>query len=223
MKVGVVAALTQELSPTFGAIATAPKTVEGLRFHESASLVFVAAGVGSRPAATAALLLADTFKPDALLSVGFCGAIVDDLASADVLLGGTTAHPADPALLALARAAAVKPRLGSVLTVPKVVVDAGEKKELARTSGALVIDMEAEAVAVAAQARGLGFLAVKVVIDTPSAPLASTYAGCWTVARDLLLRPGSVMAMIYDAKRVRLAAERLRDFFVEFEKGLRSP
>jgi hypothetical protein len=72
--------------------------------------------------------------------------------------------------------------------------------------------MEADAVGVAAQARGLGFLAVKAVIDTPAAPLASTYSGCWTVLGDLL--KGSVMGMIYDSKRVKLASERLREFFL---------
>jgi len=218
MKLGVVAALSQELGPTLGAIATTPRVLEGLRFRESPSLVFVAGGVGSRPAAAASLLLADHFKPDALLSVGFCGALGEDLATADLLLGGTTQHPPDASLLALARSAATGARSGLVLTVPRVVVDAAEKQELARKTGALVIDMEADAVAVAAKARGLGFLAVKAVIDTPGAPLASTYAGCWTVLKDLF--KGSVMGMVYDAKRVKLASERLREFFLALRDRL---
>src|SRR5207237_396143 len=139
----------------------------------------------------------------------------------DMVLGGTTNHPADPSLLALARNAAVKQRPGTVLTVPKVVVDAAEKRELAKKTGALVIDMEADAVAIAAKARGLGFLAVKVVIDTPTAPLASTYAGCWPVFKDLLR--GALMGMVYDSKRVKLASERLRDFFVALQKSIAAP
>jgi nucleoside phosphorylase len=218
MKLGVVAALSHELRPTFNALVTYPRVVEGLRFHDSNNLSFVASGVGSRPAAAAALLMADHFKVNGLLSVGFCGALSDDLDAGDVIFGGTTAHPAEPKLLDLAKTCYHKPRLGTVLTVPKVVVDADEKRELAKKSGALVIDMEADAVAVAAKARGLGFLAVKVVIDTPAAPLASTYSGCWTVAKDLL--KGSLFAMIHDSKRVKLAAERLKDFFVAMEGNL---
>jgi len=218
MKIGVIAALSQELQPTLGSLPTTPHRVDGARFHVSSSLIFIASGIGSRPAAAAALLLADTFKPDALLSVGFCGALTDEPGTADIILGGTTNHPAAPALLELARSATITPRLGSILTVPKVIVDAAEKKELARKTGALAIDMEAEAVAVAARARGLGFLAVKAVIDTPSSPLASTYSGCWTVLQDLL--KGSVMGMIHDSRRVKLAAERLRDFFVALERKL---
>jgi len=220
MKLGVIAALSQELQPTFGSIPTTPHLVDGARFHVSPSLIFIAAGVGNRPAAAAALLLADTFKPDALISAGFCGALTDELGTADMILGGTTNHPAQPSILALAQSATIKPRLGTILTVPKVIVDAAEKKELARKTGALAIDMEADAVAIASKARGVGFLAVKVVIDTPSAPLASTYSGCWTVVKDLLR--GSVMGMIYDSKRVKLAAERLRDFFVALQKSISS-
>src|SRR5579862_1713038 len=100
MKLGVVAALSQELTPTLRSIPTTRRAVDGLRFRESPSLVFVAGGVGSRPAAAAALLLADTYKPDALLSIGFCGALWEDLGTADLVLGGTTKHPADPSLLA---------------------------------------------------------------------------------------------------------------------------
>jgi nucleoside phosphorylase len=218
MKVGVVAALQTELKLTLGAIPTTPRQAGHLRFHESPSLIFVAGGVGARPAAAATLVMVDTFKPDAILSIGFCGALTDDLETAELLLGGTTEHAADPALLSLARSAAPKARVADVFTVPQVVVAKDEKRELARKSGAMIVDMEANAVAVAAKARGLPFLAVKTVIDTPSSPLASTYSGCWTVLKDLLR--GSLMGMIYDSKRVKIASERLRDFFVALKAQL---
>lgn len=218
MRLGVVAALSQELGPTLRVIPTTPRIVDGIRFHLSPSLVFVAGGVGARAAAAATLVLADTFNPDAILSLGFCGALTDDLETADLILGGSSQHPADPSLLALAKSAAPKARSGKVVTVDQVVLGAEQKKELARSSGALIVDMEANAVAIAAKARGLGFLAVKAVIDTPSAPLSSTYAGCWTVLRDLVR--GSLMGMIHDSKRVRLAADRLRDFFVALKDTL---
>lgn len=222
MRLGVIAALGQELKPTLAVLPTTPRAVEHLRCHESPSLVFAVAGIGQRHAAAAALLVADTFKPDALISVGFCGALTDDLETADLILGGTTNHGATASLLDLAIAAAPKARRGKVVTVKQVVVDREEKRKLAKESGAIVVDMEADAVAVAAKARGIGFLAVKCVIDTPAAPLSSTYAGCWTVLKDLL--KGSLMGMVYDSKRVKLAAERLRDFFVQLQTGVvRSP
>jgi len=99
-------------------------------------------------------------------------------------------------------------------------VNAEDKKTLGEESGALIVDMEAEAVGLAARSRDVGFLSVKVVIDTPAEPLASTYAGCWTVLRDVLIRPGTITQMIYDSKRVKIAADRLKDFFVALKDKL---
>ncbi|MBI3855220.1 MAG: hypothetical protein HY293_05975 [Planctomycetes bacterium] len=223
MALGVIAALQTELGPTLQAFRPTPRRLEHLRCHEAAPFVFVAGGVGSRPAAAAALLVADAFKPTALLSVGFCGALRDDFETAEIVVGGTPTHPPDAALLDLARAASPKSRAGTVLTVSKVMLDPAEKKSVASRTGAAVVDMEAEAVALAARARGLGFLAVKVVIDTPSEPLASSYSGCWSVAKEVLLRPGSIMQMVYDSKRVKVAAERLKDFFVALKEKIPAP
>ena len=220
MKLGVIAALSSELGPTLRALQLPSRTVDRLRLHESPSLVFAVGGIGARAAAAAALLVADHSVCSALVSVGFCGALTDDLQTADLLVGGTTAHPATAELLALAREAAPKGRSGTLITIPKVMVDAGEKRALAAKSGAVAVDMEAEAVAVAARARGLGFLSVKVVIDTPGEPLASSYAGCWTVLKDILFHPGTVMQMVYDSKRVKVAAERLKEFFVALKEKL---
>ena len=220
MKLGVVAALHSELKPTLAALKPASRRIEHLRFYETPSLVFVAGGIGPRHAAAASMLMVDHFKPDALISTGFCGALNEDLGTGDLILGGTRKRPAEEALLERARAAAPKARSGTVKTVEKVVVKAEEKVALGKDSGALVVDMEAEAVALAARSRNVGFLSVKVVIDTPSEPLASTYAGCWTVLRDILVRPGTMMQMMYDAKRVKIAADRLKDFFLALKDKL---
>src|SRR5262245_54445963 len=121
MLLGVIAALPNELGPTLKAFPGSTRKVEHLQCHESPPFVFTWGGIGDRRAAAAALLLADTFKPQALLSIGFCGALRDDLETADLILGGTTNLPAAPDLLDLARSAAPKARSGTVLTVPKVM------------------------------------------------------------------------------------------------------
>jgi adenosylhomocysteine nucleosidase len=220
VKLGVVAALPHELAPTLKVLLATVRPVEHLKCHESPPFVFTVGGIGDRRAAAAALLVADTFKPDAILSVGFCGALRDDFETADLILGGTTALPASEAVLDLARAAAPKARTGAVLTVTKVILSAEEKRAAATKTGAAVVDMEAEAVAKAARARGVGFLSVKVVIDTPAEPLASSYTGCWTVLKEIVFRPGTVTQMMYDSRRCKLAADRLRDFFVALKEKI---
>lgn len=220
MKLGVVSALPHELGPTLKALPGTVRPVEHLRCHESPPFVFTVGGIGDRRAAAAALLVADAFKPDAILSIGFCGALRDDFETADLILGGTTTHPPAENLLDLARSAAPKARTGTVLTVPKVILGAEEKKSAATKTGAAVVDMEAEAVAKAARVRGVGFLSVKVVIDTPAEPLASSYTGCWTVLKEIVFHPGTITQMMYDSRRCKLAADRLRDFFVALKEKL---
>ncbi len=220
MKLGVIVALPQELGPIVRSLKPHTLKVEGLRCYVSDPYIFAAAGVGARPATAAALLVADTFKPDALISAGFCGAITGNLKPGDLILGGTTGHPASPDLLRAAKTAAPGARFDEIAMVPKVVVDAAEKKTLAEKTGAIAIDMESAAVGVAARNRGLKFLCVKVVIDTPTEPLASTYAGCWTVLWQVVRKPGTLLAMYDDSLRVKLAAEQLRVVFAELAKHL---
>jgi nucleoside phosphorylase len=214
MKLGIIAALHTELKPTLSVLLHSSRRIEHVRFYDAGPFVFAAGGVGAKPAAAASLLMVEHFKPDALVSTGFCGALSDELETGQLIIGGTKKRPADEKLLEMAQAAAPKAKAGRIRTVEKVVVKAEDKKTLGQESGALVVDMEAEAVALAARSRNVGFLSVKAVIDTPSEPLASTYAGCWTVLRDVVLRPGTVMQMVYDAKRVKIASERLKEFFV---------
>src|SRR5256885_5190796 len=127
MKLGVIAALQTEIKPSILALAPSSRKIEHLRFHESPNLVFVAGGIGARLAAAAAMVMVQHFKPDALVSTGFCGALSDEFETADLLLGGTKKRPPDERLLELARAAAPQARTGVVRTVEKVVNKADEK------------------------------------------------------------------------------------------------
>jgi hypothetical protein len=157
MLLGVIAALPNELGATLKALPCSTRKVEHLQCHESPPFVFTWGGIGDRRAAAAALLVADTFKPQALLSIGFCGALRDDLETADLIVGGTTtpARGSGPPRPRPRRRA--QGPFGEVLTVPKVMVGADEKKAEAKRTGALIVDMEAEAVAKAARVRGVGF------------------------------------------------------------------
>jgi nucleoside phosphorylase len=213
MKLGVLAALQTEIKPTLQALAASSQG----RIYTAGPYSLAVGGVGAEKAAAGALHLIQTVKPDALLSVGFCGAITGDLDIGDLLLGGTTRYPADPELLSLARSAAAKSKSGTVATVTRVLNQAADKKLIADKTGARAIDMEADAVGKAAADAGLKFLCVKAVIDTPGQPLASNYESFWSVFKDIILRPGSIMGMVYDAKRVKVASEVLRDFFVAFK------
>lgn len=197
MRLGVVAALRSELKPTLSALPA---------LHP---FVFATSGVGAQRASRAARALPEGL--DGILSAGFCGSLTDELAPGDLLLDGS------PDLLDLGRRAGPS-RTGSITMVDHVVVERSEKESIARRTGALAVDMESAAVGGVAKERGLPFLCVKVVLDTPSRPLACSYSSGGIVTLQILRRPWIIPRMWGDGKRARMAAERLRDFFVALGK-----
>ncbi|HXX94724.1 MAG TPA: hypothetical protein VEN81_13910 [Planctomycetota bacterium] len=224
MEVGVVAALERELRPALRALGAARTLAPPDPSGSLPRVIYVAppfrlaaSGIGTRRADLGARRLAE--GSEGLLSVGFCGGLDDSLRPGDLILGGIRDFEASPGLLELARRTGPH-RLGSVATVDHVVVDLEEKRSIARQTGALAVEMEAEAVATVARNRGIPFLSVKVVLDTPVEPLASSYDGFRRVAWDLLRRPWLVGRMIGDGNRARGAARRLGEFFVAFRKEL---
>jgi 4-hydroxy-3-methylbut-2-enyl diphosphate reductase len=172
----------------------------------------VRVGMGPERAAHAAALL----PPFGALAVtGFCGALDDDLRPGDVLVATEVRSgdqvwpcPSAPLLAGELARAGLPARTGPLLTAPHVVSGA-ERRRLARR-GARAADMESAPLAAAAG--GLPFAAVRVVVDTPAAPLLSlaTLNGAMT-ARRTLSRVGPVLARwaaAAGARRVLLARPR---------------
>jgi len=79
-------------------------------------------------------------------------------------------YECDPGLLGAARTAAAtgsaEPRFGAVVTCDQVILSRHTRKYLNESFGALVVEMEAAAVAQVALSYGIPFLAVKAVSDT---------------------------------------------------------
>jgi nucleoside phosphorylase len=133
----------------------------------------VAEGVGvgrSGPAAEAGI---EAFRPDALVSTGFCGALVPDLQIADILVAtevvtGDTRYPAAPIQSG-------RPyRLGVVRTSFRVAQTVEERRKL-RATGADAVEMEASAVAECAHRHSLPFYCVKVVTDLAGETMANDF------------------------------------------------
>jgi adenosylhomocysteine nucleosidase len=181
--------------------------------------MFTVGGVGTERAGQAARALAGTRSVDGLLSIGFCGALCEGLAPGELILGGTTDLAASPELLALAEKT-LPHRKGAVATVERVLLEVQEKRKVAAETGAVAVDMESAAVARAARERGVPFLAAKVVIDTPEAPLASRYESAGSVILELLVRPWILPRLFRDVGRVRQAGEVFRNFFVRLAREL---
>jgi adenosylhomocysteine nucleosidase len=221
VRILVLAALRAELRPALRQLHAARRRAGGAFARAAGPFLFAAGGVGATAAAEAARRLIDAFRPDALVSTGFAGALDDSLGTGDLVLGGTTGFPAEEGLLRLAREAAPGARAGDVHAVARILNDTDAKRRLARETGALAVDMESAAVGRAAREYGLGFLCVKAVLDTPAAPLATDYASVRAVLGKVLRRPRRTLAGIRDdAARARTAAERLGAFYARWVKRL---
>jgi nucleoside phosphorylase len=132
-----------------------------------ADVLLVANGVGSRRAAAAVDAALERFPAEAVISTGFCGALDEKLAAADVVVDVN------------GRPDGIFPRAGNVAfgpicSVDHVVRTAAEKRQL-RAQGALAVEMEAAGVAARAEARALPFYCVRAVTDLAGETLANDF------------------------------------------------
>ncbi|MEV5741828.1 4-hydroxy-3-methylbut-2-enyl diphosphate reductase [Microbispora rosea] len=169
-------------------------------------------GMGPGRAARAAGLL----PPAAALAVtGFGGALHDGLRPGDVLVATEVRFgdrvwpcPSAPLLAGELLRAGLPARTGPLVTSPRVVT--GRGRHALAGEGAYAVDMESASLAAAAGTRP--FAAVRVIVDTPDAPLLNlaTMGGA-VAARRTLARIGPVLARWAAAtgpRRVLLASPR---------------
>ena len=194
-------------------------------------VVVVATGDGPGNAARGATAAIERHRPAFLAGAGIAGALTpglcvyDLIASARVLDARGEAPPPDRKLLEEALAAKGV-RAGTILTVERPAVTAGEKAELAASTGApAVCDMESAAWARAAAEKGLPYLILRAVSDTADEDLPRYLARCMNaeggisrarVALFALLHPTTIPQLLRMRRRVSECGERLGDVLQEF-------
>jgi len=136
--------------------------------------LLVANGVGPVRAAAAAETAVAAFRPNAVVSTGFCGALDPELAIADVVVGtsvsdGTHHFPLRPV------ASGAPHRTGAICSINHVAQTAAEKARL-HASGAIAVEMEAAAVAGCAATFRLPVYCVRAVTDLAGEDLANDFS-----------------------------------------------
>jgi adenosylhomocysteine nucleosidase len=129
-------------------------------------LLLIANGVGVARSA-AAVDAAGPWKPEALASTGFCGALDPQLKIGDIVAAECVVHGAQ-------RYATAQAGGPAVVTTDRVVQTAAERRNLFAT-GAAAVDMEAAGVASRAMALNLPFFCVKAVSDTAGEDMANDF------------------------------------------------
>ncbi len=179
---------------------------------------------GGDPLHAAALLAAEPASGiAAVLSFGIAGGLDPSLACGDLVVstrvrgpgGAWPAHPGWAADLARATGA----RLGGIAGAAAIVAEPAAKRALQLATGALVVDLESEAAAAFASARGLPFVALRAVADTAADRLPDAVARGLTpdgrpallrIAAGLLRDPRALREMPRLARQARTALAALR-------------
>ena len=158
--IAIVAALEREVRPFMKKWEVHDLEYEGRRFRflRNDEIVLVCGGVGSTAARRAAEAIIALFHPGMVYSVGFAGALDPKLKVPDLLRPSRVINAGDASSTKIEGGTGVLVSFGSVAS-PE------QKARLRDSFGAQAVDMEAAAVARAAEARGVAFGVVKVISD----------------------------------------------------------
>lgn len=159
-RVAIVAALEREIRPLVKDWRVVPKELNGrhFRFFEKDEAVLVCGGIGAEAARRAAEAVIALYAPQLVYSAGFAGGLDFGFKVADIIQPRRVVNAGDGSSVNLDQGDGVLVSFGSVAS-PE------QKSRLKDSFGAQVVDMEASAVARAAEARGIGFAIVKVISD----------------------------------------------------------
>jgi adenosylhomocysteine nucleosidase len=210
------------------------------KYHGQAMLL-IQSGMGRRRAERAAQLVFDHYPVAAMLSLGFGGALRDDLGIGEIVVcteiscvdgrgaGGSEFRNWSDSGLRLVSEYKTEAgvRLGKSVTVDTVVSRPGDKRALAQSYGADVVDMEGYWLAAVASAKGVPFLAVRAVTDTLSDRLLPFEKALnregefrWYKAMGFVLRPDYLARLPGVYASAALARKNLTDWTDRLLEGL---
>lgn len=159
-RVAIVAALEREVRPLVKPWRKTEREHAGrrFRFFENNECVLVCGGIGADAARRAAEAVIVLFGPSVVYSAGYAGALDPRLKVGEVIRAARVVNAGDGSSVQIAGGD------GVLVSYPAVATPA-QKVKLRESYQAQAVDMEAAAVARAAEARGVGFSALKVISD----------------------------------------------------------
>ena len=136
-------------------------------------VAMIANGAGARRAGAAVESALEHFSADAIVSIGFCGALTEELHIAEVVVG-TEVLAGARRFPALHPPASLPHHKGVVCCIDHIAGSASEKREL-RSLGAIAVEMEAGGVADRAAAHAVPFYCIRVVTDLAGEDMANDF------------------------------------------------
>lgn len=159
-RIAIVAALEREVRPLVKNWQVSEKEHSGrnVRFFEHGDAVLVCGGIGAEAARRAAEAVITLFAPTSVYSVGFAGALDSSSKIGDVVRPARILNAQDGSSVTLLEGR------GTLVSF-EAVAGPSQKVKLQESYGAQFVDMEAAAVARAAELHDLNFGAVKAISD----------------------------------------------------------
>jgi adenosylhomocysteine nucleosidase len=208
----IIAALERELAPLVRTwqMRRFCHDSHSYRVHEHEDLVAVAGGIGHGAASRAAHAMIARYRPQLLISVGVAGSLHPGLKAGTVFVPNLIFNSQTEAAY-LADCGS-----GVLVTSSEIVVGAA-RRGLAVKFHAAAVDMEAAAVAEAAQQQGIGFRCVKAISDEadfamPPLDQFVDEAGQFNAAKFVLwatIRPNHWPGIVTLARNTKRAARAL--------------
>jgi adenosylhomocysteine nucleosidase len=169
-KIAIIAALEGELNPLVKNWHAETIQHDGniFTFYESNYAVAVCGGIGSESARRAAEAAIAKYSPKMIISAGVAGALVPDLKVGDTIFPDVVVDTQDGSRhqTGIQNAPMGQSSLGrTILATYPEIAGVTQKLRLAKSYGAHAIDMEAAAVARAAEKYRLQFMAIKSISD----------------------------------------------------------
>ncbi len=190
-------------------MAAETREIAGIRKQARGRWELIAHG----PGRLAAQAVGEKRNVDGIVSTGFCGALDPTLRIGDIVVSTGLVKSPRPFVR------------GEILSVDRVAISAVEKQALRERTGAVAVEMEAEAVEAKAREWGVPFRCVKVVSDLAVEDLPLDFnlyrdaEGRFSrgrIALAAMARPFSVMpGLLRLDQNCRMAAERLGEFFAD--------
>ena len=211
MKYGIIVAMRVELDMLLREMAQAELvTINGTDYHTGCiggvDVVATQCGIGKVNAAVGALTMIDNFKPDAVINTGIAGGTGAGAGVLDVVIGSEVGyhdvwcgpgnapgqvqgHPeryAGALSLVDMEALGGNPRVkvGLIASGDKFISSPADLEAVLEVQPeAVAVDMESGAIAQVCHLKGVPFLAVRVVSDTPGVENhLEQYGDFWTLA-----------------------------------------
>ncbi|KPK42356.1 MAG: hypothetical protein AMJ78_02815 [Omnitrophica WOR_2 bacterium SM23_29] len=146
-KTAIVFALFNELLPVARSLGIPFfKSMQSQITLDDRNIALVRSGIGKDKARRTAEKIVLKFRPEVIISAGFCGALVDDLKVGDIVASDFSD--------------------GKIFCSNNPLCTYEKKMAAHRQHKAVVVDMESEGVAVIARKYGIDFLVIKAVSDS---------------------------------------------------------